>query len=325
MKQVLSTEKKRVLESKDYSLFTLNDNFITSKKHFNKILNSISEKNLCCDYPILVDQEYNVLDGKYRFMVCYELQLPVFYKIAEKTNLFDAIKIKNIHRKTPIEEVVHAYSEFPNYRNIVEMFREYEEKIPIKQIIHTILWDKKGGWVNDFYAGKFVKWDIDSFKKKADRVLEIMSFFGTKYYSEAIKMCIEHFSESQETNQFNKIEMLAIRKIVKLKSSKEYISQIGSCYNTLLNRATLDYTSAMEVLKNDKVIDIHTYSTLTLIGVKPKKPVYAESDIDWDDYYSAMDKYNSKPYLEWKDNSELYLYNKLKENGINKNPNFSFN
>jgi len=116
--QVKPSEKSRILETKDYSLFNLKD-FKVSKKFLNVVKESIDEKNLSKDYPILVDNNYNILDGKYRFLALYELGLAINYKIAEITTIEDAIRVKHIHKNIPLHEVIKLYSSLKNYNDLI--------------------------------------------------------------------------------------------------------------------------------------------------------------------------------------------------------------
>lgn len=115
---VKPSERSRILSTKDFSLFEFPDVKI-SKKHLEWVKESILEKNLLPDYPILVDEKYNILDGKYKFLACYELKIPINYKIAEVTNIFDATRVKQIHLSTPINKIIELYKDKENFANII--------------------------------------------------------------------------------------------------------------------------------------------------------------------------------------------------------------
>ncbi len=270
-KVVLSTEKTRILNTKEYALFTLNDTLSISTKHLNKIKDSISEKNLCKDYPILVNDKYEVLEGKYRFLACYDLRLPIFYKISEVTTFNDAIALKHINRKVPFEDIINVYRNNPNYGNLLEMFREYDEVISLKHILQTIQWDFKR-LDSDFYSGKLKDWSVESFREKADRVLYIMKFFEVKHYKDALGACIKYFGITDSTNKFSQYQMLLIYKLVRYKESiiKHVYQVLGDCASKVEDMFSKDQISE---LNETDTVDIDTYNEYLAVGVKLKKKV----------------------------------------------------
>lgn len=90
-----------------------------SKKHLVWIKESLLEKNLLPDYPILVDDKYQILDGKYKFLACYDLGLPVHYKVAEVTGLLDALRVKQICKTSTLKEIIEAYKHVEQYSNLI--------------------------------------------------------------------------------------------------------------------------------------------------------------------------------------------------------------
>lgn len=213
MKNVITTEKTRVLSTLDYSIFNLNESLSISKKHLTRIKNSIYSKNLCPDYPILVSEGYDILEGKYRFLACYQLQLPIYYKIAEVTTLRDAIHLKHITRKTPTMEVIEIYKENPNYGNLIEMFREYQDdKLTIKTILRIIRWDNTTNPFESFYSGNLRDWSIDEFKSRVEWVKEVMDYLNHPYFYDTLKGCIKRFGKCANDNQYSHLQMHYFKK-----------------------------------------------------------------------------------------------------------------
>ncbi len=134
--QVKQSEKSRILSTRDFSMFEFPDVKI-SKKHLEWVKESIIEKNLLPDYPILVDDGYNILDGKYKFLACYELKIPVHYKVSEVTTLIDAIRIKEICKKTPLNQIIEIYKHIDGYQNLIYLKQTFPE-LTYKDIIKLI-------------------------------------------------------------------------------------------------------------------------------------------------------------------------------------------
>lgn len=69
----------KVYVTEDYAIFNqLNGNREVMSRHVNEIVNSI-QKNGYYPIPILVDCNYNIIDGQHRFEALKQLNLPVYY------------------------------------------------------------------------------------------------------------------------------------------------------------------------------------------------------------------------------------------------------
>lgn len=269
MKTVLSTEKKRILSTQDYSIFNLNETLSISKKHLERIKDSITKKNLCPDYPILVSDTYDILEGKYRFLACYELQLPIYYKIAEVTTMRDAIKLKQISRKTPVSEIVEMYKEIPSYGNILEICKEYEDKITIKWLLRVIQGASYTRIGDDFYSGEMSDWSIVGVRSRLDRVFYIMDYLGHPYFYDCLKACESTFGFLEYENKYSPLQMRHFKKYYSHKAEKSN----GTSYQHL-DWWIADFNG---ILKGD--FWGLTEAELSVIGVKPKV-FYNEEEIE---------------------------------------------
>lgn len=84
---VVSTSK--VLETKDYGIFKkMKGNREADKKHYRKIKNNMIEVgNLTHEFPIVVNEYMEVVDGQHRLEALKELGWPVGYRIQEGLTL----------------------------------------------------------------------------------------------------------------------------------------------------------------------------------------------------------------------------------------------
>jgi hypothetical protein len=135
--KVKETEKSRVLCTKDFSLFEFPEVQI-SKKHLEFVKQSLLDKNLMPDFPILVDDQYKILDGKYKFLACYELKLPIYYKVAEVTTFEDAMRIKEISLKTPLSQIIQLYKDREAYSNVIFIKQHFKNLFRYKDILCLI-------------------------------------------------------------------------------------------------------------------------------------------------------------------------------------------
>lgn len=276
MKPILSTEKTRILKTTDLSIFSLQEHLSISRRHLAKVKSAIVEKNLTPDYPILVDEQYNILEGKYRFLSCYELKLPIFYKVAEVTTLADAIAAKHINRKTPLPEVIETYKANCNYGNIIEMYRDLDGSLSYREILDTINWSPKRYDKQAFYTGKFPEWDIDSFKKKIARVKYIMELFNVSSYTYALTACIDLLGMDDNNSKINGYWMSKLIAISKAYNFNKFKSYHGGVFNDFLFRY-YKVINGKDLASVNKCIDLDRYQLNKDVGIKLKKAVYDEA------------------------------------------------
>lgn len=68
-------------------------------KSYATLKKSIKENDMTSSQRILVDEDYYIIDGQHRFLVCKELGLPIYYSIVPNNNTTDSIKKLNIAQR----------------------------------------------------------------------------------------------------------------------------------------------------------------------------------------------------------------------------------
>lgn len=114
------TEFNRVLKTNDYSLFTYPSDIRFSQEKLKIIIGEIALKNLSPDLPIIVDSNYIILDGKYRFEASKALNLPIFYKVAEVGTRIDFMKAKSNSFTHSAYDYLMAHQDKLAYRMLSE-------------------------------------------------------------------------------------------------------------------------------------------------------------------------------------------------------------
>jgi hypothetical protein len=96
--------------TKNYDKFNLLDfNREMSESHIKKIKESIDKYGYVMSNPIIVDKEYNVIDGQHRFIACKELDLPIVYEVEEKgTDLI--ITLNTTQRRWQLSDYINYYA-----------------------------------------------------------------------------------------------------------------------------------------------------------------------------------------------------------------------
>lgn len=87
---LVETKIIQVEETKDYSVFNRhNSNRTINEKLVNRLKESMAKKSLLRSKPIVVDKEFNIIDGQHRFEAAKRLDMPIAYIIDEEINVND--------------------------------------------------------------------------------------------------------------------------------------------------------------------------------------------------------------------------------------------
>lgn len=95
--------------TKDYSIFTLRkDNRKIDTGHLNKLIKSIESKNMLDLRPILVNSDYEVIDGQHRLHAAKFLSVPIFYQIQEDSSA-NEMRLMNISKAWCLFDYLNFY------------------------------------------------------------------------------------------------------------------------------------------------------------------------------------------------------------------------
>lgn len=92
-----------------------------SQAHVDKIKASIKENGYIYSFPILVDDEFNILDGQHRFIACKQMNLPIYYELLHSKNNKLIISINDSHKNWGCSDYIKFYAEKEqnqNYKNL---------------------------------------------------------------------------------------------------------------------------------------------------------------------------------------------------------------
>jgi hypothetical protein len=94
----------------DYTIFKKSPfNREIDKNNLKKIVNSIKFRNLLNLRPLLVDKEFNIIDGQHRLEAAKLLGLPIFYTIQEENESIDIILLNSNQKTWSTEDYLKYY------------------------------------------------------------------------------------------------------------------------------------------------------------------------------------------------------------------------
>lgn len=111
----------------NYDQFKLLDyNRKIDQKHVQFLKKLIQIKNRLEFCPIMVNENYEVLDGQHRLQAAKELGLPIWYEVKKSSKPEDVYLLNYGHKPWNVEDAIHYYSEMgvKSYILITEFLRK---------------------------------------------------------------------------------------------------------------------------------------------------------------------------------------------------------
>lgn len=129
-------EEIKIYTTKDYSLFkTLDGNRSINHLHLARLRKSM-KKNLLTTI-IQVNENFEIIDGQHRFLVCKELDLPLHYIISKKYGL-NEVQILNANMQNwQISDYVNGYADL-GYENYV-IYRQFVKDYAFQASVSILL------------------------------------------------------------------------------------------------------------------------------------------------------------------------------------------
>jgi len=127
-----------------------------NKLHLRRLKKSIKDKNLLKYQPILVDGEYNVIDGQHRLEIAKELEIPIYY-IKEDSLDIEDVRILNQNSKDwKGEDFLEGYCDLKMENYIY--FRDYMKRYTIGfgHALRILSGRESGNTFQEFKEGKFI-------------------------------------------------------------------------------------------------------------------------------------------------------------------------
>lgn len=176
----LVTERNRVLSTKDYGLFKYKIHRLNERK-LAILIDEMSIKNISKDTAIIVDAEFNILDGRYRFEANKKLNAPIYYKVAEVANKLDLMKASSLSTKPTNYEYVLMHQDKLAYRKVLEWANvlPYSFEDIIRILNESYLVHQNRRYSNIFRNGEMEYTKEDDFK--LNKFKDFVSEFSKKY------------------------------------------------------------------------------------------------------------------------------------------------
>jgi len=184
-----------IQSSVDYSKFkTIRGNRDINKAHINRLVGAYKENTEAIKYnPILVNEDWQVIDGQHRLEALKILELPVYFIEHTGLKLEDAQKLNSLVKTWTPKDYAHSYAEngstdYKVYLNVVENY-PFGHNIIVAYLAGSGVFPT----VTMFRNGLFRVGDLKDAEKNLGRLMECQEYYvdyKRKGFAEAILVAL---------------------------------------------------------------------------------------------------------------------------------------
>ena len=209
--------------SSNYSTFKfLEANRDIRERHVNRLVASIKREGQI--YPILVNKNFEVIEGQHRVEACKILQIPVMFLKNDKATIKHVRIVNNCQEGWAFHDYLKSFSHHshPNhdtYKKVGLFYKEFgfQPRICLVLLVGGVENTKK---IDDFKVGTFVIDDEEKSRRLAKQLLKIKTFAPDLVTNK--KFCLAWF-RVQKIEKF-KVESAYIQ-------LRKYRSKLEGCLN----------------------------------------------------------------------------------------------
>jgi hypothetical protein len=179
--------------------------------------------------PIIVNEDYEVIDGQHRLHCAQELGLPVYYIICEGYGLREVQVLNASSKNWNADDYMHGYCDL-GYKDY-ETYKEFRQKYGFgHRETQALLEGAAVKGMQDFYLGKFKVKDKKKAIEMAEKLIQIEPFFeGFKTRSFVFAMLHMFKQKDFDFDDFMqklKLQPTAIKKCATIDQYKDVIEEI---------------------------------------------------------------------------------------------------
>lgn len=99
-----------------------------NKRHVERMKKTLKENNRLDQYPILVNQNMEIIDGQHRLAACEELRIEVHYEVINNANMDDVRSINYAQKPWSGKDFIESYAKqgITDYQILLDFIEEYE-------------------------------------------------------------------------------------------------------------------------------------------------------------------------------------------------------
>jgi uncharacterized protein YggU (UPF0235/DUF167 family) len=232
----------QIQKTTKYDLFkVVKGNRTLNKGHLNNLSVSVMQNNLLEYNPIIVNKRMEVVDGQHRLEVAKRNGLPIYYVVAEKSNLNDVQSLNSAQKIWGMQDYIDSFiaKGNENYEVLDLFIKTYE--LPVSTSV-SLLSGHGGGRehavLQQFKRGEFVVTTMRAGEDFANKINDIRIFcekgVGTSAYF--IRACISIHKKNTFNKAFSHEQLVKKfgvwkKKITRFGAEKDYLRLFEEVYN----------------------------------------------------------------------------------------------
>lgn len=117
------------MQTSNYEMFkSVGGNRDIYPRHVESLTAAIERKNLLQYYPILVNENFEIIDGQHRLMAAMKLGLPVYYERVEGLRIEDVMSINTNSKTWTLQDFIDAYVllGYSAYQTLVDFMERHK-------------------------------------------------------------------------------------------------------------------------------------------------------------------------------------------------------
>jgi len=198
-----------------------------------KLRDEIKQNNRISSYPIIVNSNFQIIDGQHRFIALAELGYQLFYVVDDTFDVQSIAKSNTIADKWKASDYLLAYQTLGvvDYGVFANFMKTYDTNFTVTLVLFNGKYT--GGLYRDFAEGKFKADNLNRAIKWIEMVQDfkeyIQDIHKDRHFVRAILNCFNH-PEYSHTRMINKMELKG-RLMTKSTSRIDYLRQLEAMYN----------------------------------------------------------------------------------------------
>lgn len=223
-----------IYSTTDYGKFQfLPGNRVESASHVRNLIRSFSKNpELARTRPILVNDEFEIIDGQHRYQACVSLGIPVYYTVANGIDVGTA-RLMNANQKGwSTKDFLNSFIAEDNetYVKLKQLWEEYP--IPFSQLLMFCHTGDRKSLMREFKEGKYQFMKDKTFMyKRLDNLEALRPFF--KYWNHA-KFVGAYWNILHNGSEFDPERLVKKAEITEMKgqaTERDYMREIERVYN----------------------------------------------------------------------------------------------
>ncbi len=251
-------------KTSDYTKFRqIDGNRKVNQGHVNKLAQAIERKNLLEYFPVLLNEDMEVIDGQHRLSAAFKLEVPIYYEVVPGLTLTDVMSINTNSKSWNLGDFIDSHIELgnSNYKVLRDFMDMYHFNASTSAMLlggyngfFSVNTAKGGAVATKIKAGDFKVASLSLAEKIAKQVQELKhytDFDGPKDREFIGALLALNNNKDFDFDRFAAKLRLKNLIIEKRPTTKYYLILIEELYNHGI------YKNNVELYKSTQEVNLH--------------------------------------------------------------------